>query len=274
MDGKDQPARAAIAPHPPLHRYYGDESQRRSFVREIFDSTAPDYDRVERAMALGTGPWYRRQALARAGLRPGMKVLDVAVGTGLVAREAVTLTGDSRLVLGVDPSAGMLAETCRQLSIRVVRGMGEQLPLRDDAFDFLSMGYAMRHLSDLAVTFREFHRVLKPGGAACVLEITQPTGRLSLALLRVYMRAMVPFISRLTARTAQSPLLWQYYWDTIEACVPPESVMAAMREAGFVDVKRRVELGVFSEYTGRKPAAEIRNPNPRNPNQVRMTKSE
>ncbi|MDB5358368.1 MAG: demethylmenaquinone methyltransferase [Phycisphaerales bacterium] len=246
---------AAVAPHPPLPRYYGDERQRRLFVRGIFDSTACDYDRVERAMALGTGPWYRRQALARAGLRAGMNVLDVAVGTGLVAREAVTLAGDSRLVLGVDPSAGMLAETCRQLSIRVVRAMGEQLPLRDGAFDFLSMGYAMRHLSDLSVTFREFHRVLKPGGAACLLEITRPQGKLPTALLRMYMRRLVPLISRLTARTAQSPLLWQYYWDTIEACVSPASVMAAMRDAGFVDVRRRVELGVFSEYTGRKPAA-------------------
>jgi demethylmenaquinone methyltransferase/2-methoxy-6-polyprenyl-1,4-benzoquinol methylase len=255
MDVLEQDSATTVAPHPPLPRYYGSERQRRSFVRGIFDSTACDYDRVERAMALGTGPWYRRQALARAGLRTGMKVLDVAVGTGLVAREAATLAGDSRLVLGVDPSAGMLAETCRRLSIRVVRGMGEQLPLRDGAFDFLSMGYAMRHLSDLSVTFREFHRVLKPGGSACVLEITRPAGRLSQTLLRVYMRGLVPFISRLTARTAQSPLLWQYYWDTIEACVPPESVMAAMREAGFVDVKRRVELGVFSEYTGRKPSA-------------------
>lgn len=254
QDSGGHAAGGALAPHPTLTRYYGDDRQKRSFIRDIFDNTAPDYDRVERAMALGTGPWYRRQALARAGLTAGMRVLDVAVGTGLVAREAAALAGDPKLVLGLDPSAGMLAETVRQLSIRVVRGTGEQLPIAPEAFDFLSMGYALRHLSDLTATFREFHRVLRPGGVACVLEITRPNGRLRTALVRGYMRAVVPFISRLAARTAQSPLLWQYYWDTIEACVPPERVMQAMREAGFIDVARRVELGVFSEYTGRRPS--------------------
>jgi demethylmenaquinone methyltransferase/2-methoxy-6-polyprenyl-1,4-benzoquinol methylase len=147
----------------------------------------------------------------------------------------------------------MLAEAVRQLSIRAVRGFGEQLPLADNTFDFLSMGYALRHLSDVVGAFKEFYRVLRPGGVACLLEITRPTGRVSLFLLRCYLRGLVPLISRLAARTPQSPRLWEYYWDTIEACVPPERLMQAMREAGFVDVKRQLELGVFSEYTGRKP---------------------
>ena len=76
----------------------------------MFDGTAPDYDRVERMLAFGTGPWYRRQALRRAGLVPGMHVLDVGTGTGLVAREALTLCGPTGRVTGVDPSAGMMAQ--------------------------------------------------------------------------------------------------------------------------------------------------------------------
>src|SRR6478735_6008277 len=73
-----------IPPHPMLPRYYRSAREKHRFVRGIFDEAAGDYDRVERAMALGTGSWYRRQALLRAGLKKGMRVLDVAIGTGLV----------------------------------------------------------------------------------------------------------------------------------------------------------------------------------------------
>src|SRR5881296_97650 len=94
-------AGTVVAPHPALPRYYDDGvSGKRSFVRRIFNQTAGDYDRVERFMALGSGSWYRRQALRRAGLTKAMRVLDVAIGTGLVAREEIDITGDPRLVVG------------------------------------------------------------------------------------------------------------------------------------------------------------------------------
>src|SRR5690349_18483338 len=101
---------SAIAPHPPIRAYYDTPEGKRPFVRQVFDDAAADYDRVERLMSLGTGSAYRRRALARAGLAAGMRVLDVAAGTGLVTREAVALAGEPSLVVGVDPSAGMLAE--------------------------------------------------------------------------------------------------------------------------------------------------------------------
>jgi demethylmenaquinone methyltransferase/2-methoxy-6-polyprenyl-1,4-benzoquinol methylase len=249
------PAAAALAPHPPIERFYDDIDAKRPFLRRVFDQAAGDYDRVERMMALGSGAWYRRRALLRAGLRPGMGVLDVATGTGLVAREAAAVVGDARLVVGVDPSAGMLAEAARQLpSLRFTLGTAEQLPVADGSVDFLSMGYALRHVSDLAVTFRQFLRVLKPGGRLCVLEITRPDGRLRMAALRLYMRWLVPGLTRLASRRRDSHRLWSYYWDTIERCAPPERIMDAMRQAGLRDVSRHVELGIFSEYTATRPA--------------------
>jgi len=244
-----------IAPHPDLPRYYDVDAGKRPFVRKIFDETAGTYDHVERLMAFGSGSWYRRQALTRAGLASGMRVLDVAVGTGLVAREEVTITGDAKLVLGVDPSIGMMSEARKQLPIRFARGVAEELPVASGTFDFLSMGYALRHLSDLTPAFREFHRVLKPGGRVCVLEITRPRTRVHLAMMKAYMRFVVPAITRLTTRRADTQLLWQYYWDTIEQCVPAERIVSALSAAGFEDVKHHLELVMFSEYTARKPAA-------------------
>src|SRR5438093_10229862 len=147
----------------------------------------------------------------------------------------------------------MIAQARRMLPVQAVLGIAEELPLADAQFDFLSMGYALRHLSDLSVTFREFFRVLRPGGRACVLEITRPRTRFRLAAMKAYMRFVVPAITRLTARHADSQLLWQYYWDTIEACVPAETVTAALAAAGFADVSHHCELGLFSEYVARKP---------------------
>ena len=246
---------STIAPHPPIRAYYDSPDGKTRFVRRVFDEAAADYDRVERMMSLGSGSQYRRRALERAGLRAGMRVLDVAAGTGLVSREAAAIVGDASLVLGVDPSPGMLAEAVRNVpGVRFAIGTAERLPVDDASVDFLSMGYALRHVSDLATTFREFLRVLNPGGRVCVLEITRPRGRISLALLRLYMGWLIPGLTRLAGRRAQSKQLWSYYWDTIEHCVPPERILDSMNAAGFADVSRHVELGIFSAYTATRPA--------------------
>jgi demethylmenaquinone methyltransferase/2-methoxy-6-polyprenyl-1,4-benzoquinol methylase len=246
---------AVHAPHPPLKAYFPSESERRGWVRGIFDRTADDYERIEGAMALGTGAWYRRQALARGGLAPGMRVVDVGTGTGLVAREAVRIVGDPRAVTGVDPSAGMRRNAHLPEGVRLLEGAAEAIPLPDASADFLSMGYALRHISDLAVAFREFHRVLAPGGAVCILEITPPASRLGRAALKAYLRGFVPLLARAIARSADTPRLMRYYWDTIEACVPPASVLATLAHAGFADCTRHVELGIFSEYRAVKARA-------------------
>jgi demethylmenaquinone methyltransferase/2-methoxy-6-polyprenyl-1,4-benzoquinol methylase len=250
MNEKQPPA--SLTPHPPLADYYATAESRRGFVRDIFNNTATDYDRVERVMAFGSGSWHRRRALVRAGLRPGMGVLDVAMGTGLVAREAMAIVGASGQVIGLDPSIGMVSEAKRTLALHAILGRAEQLPVRDASFDFLSMGYALRHVSDLDNTFREYFRVLKPGGCICLLEITRPRGRLALLCLRLYMKGIVPALTRLVTRRPETARLMEYYWDTIAACVPPATILAALARAGFADVQRHAELGIFSAYTGVK----------------------
>ena len=241
------------SPHAPLPAYYRDEAEHQRFLRRIFDETASDYDRIERVLALGTGSRYRRMALQRAGLRPGDKVVDVGIGTGLVAREACALIGAAGSLVGVDPSPGMLDQVAlRGVQLKV--GRAEQLPCEDGEADFLSMGYALRHVSDLGRSFAEFHRALRPGGRLLILEISRPESRIGNALLKAYMRTLVPVIARVVAHRRSTSELWRYYWDTIEACVAPAQIIAALRAAGFEAVGRHTELGIFSEYSAVKPA--------------------
>lgn len=246
------PEPAPLKPHAPLPGYYTSDGERDAYIARMFNETASDYDRIERVLAFGSGRWYRREALRRAGLGEGMQVLDVGIGTGLVAREALALAGARGVVVGVDPSPGMMAEISVP-GIELRTGRAEALPVADACADFLSMGYALRHINDLGAAFAEFHRALRPGGRLLVLEITRPEGRIGLLALKTYMRLGVPLIARIVARQRHTPEMWRYYWDTIEACVPPAAVIEALKGAGFENVKRYVELGIFSEYTAIKP---------------------
>jgi demethylmenaquinone methyltransferase/2-methoxy-6-polyprenyl-1,4-benzoquinol methylase len=178
-------------------------------------------------------------------------VLDVATGTGLVAREALAIVGAGGSLVGLDPSAGMLGQAA-SLRAPLVRAIGERLPFRDASFDFVSMGFALRHVSDLDGLFAEMRRVLHPGGAVCILELTRPKSRLAAAPLRFFMTRAVPALAMFSRRRRNARALMQFSWDTIEACVPPEAVLGALTRAGLAAPGRNIALGIFSEYTGRR----------------------
>lgn len=248
MSQSDEPA--GVAPHPPLEKYYRGEPARRGFLTGLFDRTAPHYDRINRVMSLGSGVRYRRDALRRAGLAPGpARVLDVAVGTGLVARAARDILGDTGQVTGVDLSMGMLAQARKQLPIALVQGVAERLPFADASAEFVTMGYALRHVADLESTFREYLRVLKPGGTLLILELTRPAAdSATYRLTRFYLHRVVPLMARLGPGGADSRTLMEYFWDTVDQCVPPATILEAMVDSGFTHPRRRVMHRIFSEY--------------------------
>jgi len=244
--------KGTTAPHAPLLGYYGRAEARTGFVRDIFDRTAPAYDRINTVLSFGSGGRYRRQALRRAGLKPGDRLLDVAVGTGLVAREALAILGRPGDVIGLDLSLGMLLQARRALPVPLLQARAEDIPLADASVDFVSMGYALRHVTDLGLLFTEFRRVLRPGGRVLVMEIARPEGRLAYALAKAYMGRVVPALSRLAG--ADSHTLMRYYWDTIDACVPPSEIMSSLGASGLAGIACETQFGIFRAYTARRPA--------------------
>jgi demethylmenaquinone methyltransferase/2-methoxy-6-polyprenyl-1,4-benzoquinol methylase len=244
---------AVHLPHQPLPDYYppDDKQAREQFLRSTFDDTAVDYNRLERILGFGTGSRYRWMALQRAGLAPGMQVVDVGMGTGLVSQEILKITGEPHRLIGVDPSPGMMAQAKLPAEVPCRLGRAEEIPVPDASVDFLVMGYALRHISDFSLACTEFRRVLKPGGRLLILEITAPESRVANFLLKAYMRGAVPLMAKVVSRSAATPLLWRYYWDTIAGCIKPAQVLAALSAAGLHQASRHVEVGIFSEYTAR-----------------------
>jgi len=254
MSTSQEPQRAGepVPPHAPLTRYYGRDAERSRYVVDLFDRTAQHYNTIE-AVFLNSGLLYRRLSLRRAGLRRGMRVLDVAIGTAAVARGAARLVGPEGRVFGVDPSRGMLGQARRVFRGPLTRGVAEELPFAEASFDFVTMGIALRHVADLVTTFREYRRVLRPGGKLWILESHVPRSRLGHRLTRFVWGRLIPGMTLLSTRSRDAKLLMDYYWDTVEQCVPPETIVAALREAGFEEPRYQVVVpGAFCEYTGRK----------------------
>jgi demethylmenaquinone methyltransferase/2-methoxy-6-polyprenyl-1,4-benzoquinol methylase len=246
------PQPRATPPHGVIARFYTEPSQRQGVVTGLFDDAARHYDRVTGLMSLGTGRWYRRSVLRRVGVGPGTNVLDVACGTGQVSRAAMDLVGARGEVLGVDPSAGMRRVAAAR-GVVAVEGSAESLPVGDAAFDVVVMGYALRHVADLHAAFAEMRRVLRPGGTVAILEITPPDSRPCRALLRVYLKRIVPPATLLVTRSRRAMELMSYYWESIEKCVPPPAILDAMSSVGFAGVRRERSLGIFNEYVARAP---------------------
>lgn len=250
MNAPPQTEREHVSPHTPLTDYY--EKDRQRYVVDLFDRTAPHYNTIEAIFGNG-GLLYRRMSLRFAGLKPGMQVLDVAIGTAAVARGAVRLVGPEGRVVGVDPSRGMLAEARKNFSGPVARGVGDALPFTSDTFDFVTMGIALRHVSDLVAAFSEYHRVLKPGGRLWILEGHVPRNRAGRWLTKQVWARLIPWLTLLFTRDREAKLLMDYYWDTVDQAVPPETIVEVLGRVGFKDARSATIVpGAFIEFKATK----------------------
>ena len=217
------------------------------YVHTLFDQLSPRYDLFNRLASLGLDQQWRRRALARAQLKPGMRVLDLGAGTGdfaLAAAESVCPTG---MVAAFDLSVPMLRQTQRKADerpagyhVRPVNGRAEQLPLADGAVDAVVSGFVMRNVSDIPQTLSESRRVLRDGGRLVILEFSRPRGRL-LRLGHTLWLSTGMLVLGWLAAGARWP--FAYLRRSIAEFVPPTTFVAALRTAGFCDVTMTPLLG-------------------------------
>jgi demethylmenaquinone methyltransferase / 2-methoxy-6-polyprenyl-1,4-benzoquinol methylase len=222
-------------------------------ARALFAPLGPTYDRYAALLSFGQDPRWRRFLVSRIEAGPGDTVLDVATGTGAVARELIRQKRCT--VVGLDQSPEMLAEAHRRLGdeVRLVEGTAERLPFDDASFDALTFTYLLRYVADPAETLQELARVLRPGGSIASLEFAVPRG-VWRPLWELYVRAVLPAAGR-----AISPG-WHRVGGFLGESIrefsrewPEARLLAAWGDAGIDDVRvRRLSLGGGIVVWGRR----------------------
>ena len=213
-------------------------------AKELFAPLGPTYERCAAVLSLGQDPRWRRFLVSRVDAGRESRVLDVATGTGLVARALVASYGCS--VVGVDQSAGMLAEARRHSNgcVELVEASADSLPFDDASFDALTFTYLLRYVPDPAATLRELARVVRPRGVIAGLEFGVPRGPWR-PLWELYVRAVLPAAGAAIGRGWREA--GSFLGGSIrrfDATWPGERLQEAWRDAGIDDVRsRRLSLG-------------------------------
>jgi len=232
--------------------YYDSPEGKQVFLRKIFDKTASYYEGIAKWGWFGSGGWYRRKALLRHGVTPEMRVIDVASGTGPVARALMEILNSPDQIVCVEPSAGMIEESKKTVPAEHHQSTAESLPMPDQSFDFLTMGFALRHVDDLEESFREFHRVIKDDGTAFIMDVTIPDSAVGKVFFKLYFKYLLPWFTLIFSRDKEAYRLMKYYWDTMEQMTNRDEVVEILKDAGFRDVTHNIQLGCFSEYVAKR----------------------
>jgi demethylmenaquinone methyltransferase/2-methoxy-6-polyprenyl-1,4-benzoquinol methylase len=172
--------------------------ERTRHARSLFSGIASDYERMGSVLSFGQDPRWRRFLVSKVTAIPGSWVLDVATGTGLVARE---LARKNLRVVGLDQSPSMLRrgvagvrEAGQDDRIRFVLGQAQALPFPDESFDALTFTYLLRYVDDPGATLRELARVVRPGGVMAALEFHEPQDPWLHAGWFAYTRGVMPLV--------------------------------------------------------------------------------
>ena len=228
-----------------------DEKTRR--VRGVFDSVAGKYDLMNDLMSAGLHRAWKRFAVEISGVRPGSRVLDLAGGTGDLARRFAQRAGPRGLVVHTDINGAMLAAGRDKLLdagvlLPTVQCDTEALPFRDRSFDCLSIGFGLRNVTRKERALAEMRRVLVPGGVALVLEFS----RIAPPLARAYDWYSFNVLPRLGRIIANDEASYRYLAESIRVHPDQEQLKSMMEHAGFDRVDyHNLAAGAVALHVGR-----------------------
>ena len=228
--------------------------EKKPFVQRLFTRIAPRYDWFNRLASCGLDQRWRSIAIARGGIAPGERVLDVCAGTGDLAILCARGQRGQGMVVGIDMNREMLVRAQRKqrsqrLAIGWFQGDAERLPFATGSFDRVVIGFSTRNLSDLAAGLREMVRVLRPGGRLIILE----TGYPSHPLLRVGYQLFLFTFARaigflLTGR------LWPFTYlaTSVRLFLTPQQVVERLQRAKTQAEYVPLSCGLASLYLATK----------------------
>jgi len=209
-------------------------------VAEVFSSVAPKYDLMNDLMSFGLHRTWKRFTLSQTDLRPGQCVLDVASGTGDLAKGLAKQVGKHGKVIMTDINEAMLSIGRDRLTdqgilgnVECVQADAENLPFADHYFDCVTMAFGLRNVTNKAAALNSLFRVLKPGGKLLILEFSHPQTPVINKLYDFYSFNIIPKLGEWVAQDHSS---YQYLVESIRMHPNQETLKAMMLESGFEEV--------------------------------------
>jgi demethylmenaquinone methyltransferase/2-methoxy-6-polyprenyl-1,4-benzoquinol methylase len=231
-----------------------DEADKARRVRGVFDSVATRYDLMNDVLSMGLHRAWKAYTVAVAAVQPGMQVMDIAGGTGDLARAFAQRVGASGRVVLTDINESMLRVGRDRLLdeglvLPTAACDAEKLPFADAAFDLVSVAFGLRNMTHKEAALAEMGRVLRPGGRLLVLEFSRPAAALQKPY-DWYSFTLMPMLGKLFARDADS---YRYLAESIRMHPDQAALKAMMKGAGFghVDV-HNLAGGIVALHVGVK----------------------
>lgn len=214
-------------------------------VARMFDAVAARYDRMNAIMTAGQERRWRRLVADALGLRPGVRVLDLAAGTGASTAAFADAGADA---VACDFSPGMLeVGRRRHESLTFVAGDALRLPFADESFDAATISFGLRNVADVGVALRELARVTRAGGRLVVLETSHPPVPVLRRLNDVYVAQVMP---RIAGLLSSDPAAYTYLAESAAAWPDQRALADLLREAGWGHVGwRNLLFGAVALHT-------------------------
>lgn len=229
--------------------------ERAEYVQNMFARIAGRYDMMNRLMTFGQDVRWRRYVIQKAQLPDGGRLLDIATGTGDIAYEGLRQHRNLQAV-GGDFTIEMMQAGKRRPERQALQWVAADtlaLPFPDNMFDAVTSGFLMRNVIDVPGALAEQTRVTKPGGRIVILESSPPKKNLLRPFIRLHLNHVIPTLGRLITGDDDA---YRYLPDSTQQFQGPESLAAAMRQAGLTEVSYRLFMfGTIAVHVGVKPVA-------------------
>lgn len=233
------------------------ENEKVNLVKEVFRSVAPKYDLMNDVMSFGMHRLWKRFTIQQAALRPGQVLLDVASGTGDLAKAFAKIVGPTGKVIMTDINDAMLQVGRERLedagimgNVECVIADAENLPFPDNHVDCITISFGLRNVTNKLNALKSMYRVLKPGGKLLILEFSHPENPILNKLYDVYSFNVIPKMGELITNDKES---YQYLVESIRMHPNQETLKSMMQEAGFEDVDyHNLNGGIVALHKGFK----------------------
>lgn len=227
--------------------------EKAGLVRGVFDSVASRYDVMNDLMSAGMHRLWKRLTIDEARVKPGHVVLDLAGGTGDLAREFARVVGASGHVVLADINAAMLEQgRCRLVDAGIAGNFSiaqldaEKLPFVDGSFDRVTIAFGLRNVTDKSAALAEMNRVLRPGGRVLILEFSTPADAIKPAY-DLYSLKVLPLLGKLVANDEES---YRYLAESIRMHPDQETLLGMMQDAGFERCRfQNISAGIVALHT-------------------------